>query len=978
MGDFDEVTHWALRAGLNNLTDVVLENGEDNLSRIQAKVMQHVSRFLDGKYDARQLTQMLTEQQTIVGAALGVLGIAFNVAQQQLSRMNQTRLIFDSYREAGIGFFSLRKDVVVSSYSPEEKKVYSFERAMARYPAVAALLGSKSIETENETVKLVFPLFRTTEGLSPFSQGNGSLGQERTGISLFCRAVTNNKIAVADNRFVAGGGISGFFASALQGENYLKDIELSRFMAMKLANLLWNLQHLVDPSTGLPLGSEDCVARCEDAILALQQFLTDKDAFPKKDNSAFKQSVLQVIGHISNLSQAYQESANQDFDFESIMNSARRALYTMNKSIFGLIYSQADSSDTQIPLKETIAESIAYNIGRMSVLIERDVSHRNNTLMGLLQPYQADMPVFPLVNKPASTVIDVLALCCWLPSNTHDALVRTLQLNKQNEFATVLADFRRDFIRPIRKYFAQRSRKSWDKAVTRLLPLFTLLVQNYKYGLSSSDIVAKEQVQSINQYAADSEVYIWSLRLFLIGHGVATTSGDSSPKGDFDVLLTGQYRMSLIASLLASLHEIKEKYQNFLQDDRFQRFLIDCLKKIDSEYNHFSKLVEQLQGQLNAGSMSLELQLTFGKMLKELKPSLKSLAQGSSSAAGYLSVPGFTAQKKRELDLKLSSVANQFTALYGPHAELDAILEDASIRSSKDTERGSSEIRTLTPGIIISSPKESIALYKLIDGCYNAMSAASRIGHKGELMRGLLEMVEERETPFTDGDLSDIILALARVVSSYRTTWIWIFQASYAYTQSAQAFVKLLRDPQFNRKLPLAKILFNNAMLDLSRQSEETIFDQLDGLRLSHGWEECESGIDFSGLFQNTVYQEPDSDSLDVYCHDDHSHDDHDFALHFSLERMEEDNMALEPIANFRINELNGHAASLSVSDMSVFCKPGLTRARSFSRLDESPNSSNDGNKKTSLDDLGMLVLSRQKTGSSNEGIPKVLTWTSK
>ena len=123
---------------------------------------------------------------------------------------------------------------------------------------------------------------------------------------------------------------------------------------------------------------------------------------------------------------------------------------------------------------------------------------------------------------------------------------------------------------------------------------------------------------------------------------------------------------------------------------------------------------------------------------------------------------------------------------------------------------------------------EVMALRRVVQKCYDALSFQSKIDRKGVLLRELLETLERRRN-FTKEQISHVVMELVRLTASERPSWF--FQASYGQTRSAKALIAAIKDPTINRVLSLASIIFEQPKVDLAKIDDGLIISRFKSFR---------------------------------------------------------------------------------------------------------------------------------------------------
>jgi hypothetical protein len=309
-----------------------------------------------------------------------------------------------------------------------------------------------------------------------------------------------------------------------------------------------------------------------------------------------------------------------------------------------------------------------------------------------------------------------------------------------------------------------------------------------------------------------------------------------STEKELDELPKHQYRMTKMSELLDAVSEIVQNYRSFLQKPAFQEFLIKCLGNLKKEYAKLEHHIKKIDSYLSKDEcMSRGMLAILSPMTSDLNASIDAFSVATTNFEQVVSTPGFTDEQKKLLTSKISSINQQFTTLF---------LEDSGISEwGGDDPVGVLESRFdgITPKNAFQNveARKVVALRKLVQACYDALSYQSKNGHKGELITNLLTMID-RHANFTQNQMKQVVMELTHITASYRETWF--FQAAYGQTRSAQALIKAIKDPMVNGVLPLASIIFG-CDIDFNQLSDAVILQQLRTLREGNKWEVASTHI---------------------------------------------------------------------------------------------------------------------------------------
>lgn len=138
----------------------------------------------------------------------------------------------------------------------------------------------------------------------------------------------------------------------------------------------------------------------------------------------------------------------------------------------------------------------------------------------------------------------------------------------------------------------------------------------------------------------------------------------------------------------------------------------------------------------------------------------------------------------------------------------------------------------------LANISQVIKLHEVVKRCYDAMSSQSKGGSKGKLFNDLLKLLTA-QTQLTCNGVKGVVLELAHLASCYRPAF---FTASYTHSRSGKELVKIIKDPDINAQLPIAKIIFDREV-DVRTLQDKDIHAQLTTLRDQQQWKESINDI---------------------------------------------------------------------------------------------------------------------------------------
>lgn len=854
------LTELALRTAVNTTTRDLLSDAGSEAEKIKAVALNRAQELIKGNADDSAMSAQISAQSEAIAIAIEGLAIAYRLLTKQLEVLDDKRLSFDQERQAGIATFTIPTKIEEGKLTKQEKAITGFLEAAFRNTSFSTYLGIHTADFTDKGTKFysILPFYRMSEALGQPVASIKPLDRQRMAINLFFQSALPYAIADIETGFQKDWRFTQLFVSMFKRRNYLNDRRAPRFIMMGLSNLLWNLQHPVDPNTGFPLSVNERIELCREVEQFLNQLL-NPDSPPYLEGINNSENCLmsfmrKVEVHTKALRAAYEEERLNEINIQDISDSAHRALRIMDTSIFKLIYRRKNVLTNKDEPDEKAARDLAYTVMYLNQLLIRKPD-----LVDYFRVYADKIPEGAGLNMPLVTVVDVLIICCHLSWFERNHLLESLTLSgvdSGKEFAAELRKFDQKFIKPIKKiskeelqvtrFFNPKHQQSGILTARRLIPLISLVIEDYRVDVDTPASIqraksseesstttriftGKEQVKRINESAKiGDDYYTWLLSPFVRLGAMAALRLDELPKF--------QYRMTQMSILMDDVGELVNNYRNFLQHKSFQDFLLKCLGRVKSEYELLENKIDEVDGYLAQDEyMSRSLRDILLPMTKDLDRSLKSFATASANFERVVSAPDFTAKQKLLLSTKIAAIEDHYRELFSEECGLISLLDvDDQRPLPSPSPQG---LKVLSESV---EARKVVALTKLTQRCYDALSLQSQYGHKGLLLRDLLTMIE-RKPNFTHEQIKKVVMELVRVTASYRETWF--HQASYGHTRSAQALISAIKDPTLNGYLPLAAIIFDIPNINFMRLSDKQIEQRLEILREGNHWQESVNKI---------------------------------------------------------------------------------------------------------------------------------------
>jgi len=894
------ITELSLRAAVNKTPTTL---ADDLASKIKEAALNRAKTQLSASSDSSSLLSRIDAEHAAIALAITGISIAIDTVRQHIKTFKRDRLELEKEMEAGYSSFVLPMDLELKDFSKEESVIKTFLSLTDKFPRIAQYTGIHKLTLETEKGREflnTLPLYQMSKHLLKPDASKKPVDVQCDGINLFFVFV-QEYILSKHNAFKTEHGVGQIFVSAWEKRNYLNDIRAPLFMVTCLCNLLWNLMYPVDSKDGFLFNKKDCVDLCREAEDFLNQLLDENSPYYLgtlfKHDPSFESFIRKVELHVKGLREAHLTEQLQELNIDDITNSTHRTLRMMDKSMFELIYTAYNPFTKKQDPDEKAATHLAHLVNYLQLL-----NRQNSNLITEINPVPSWISQASLMNRPLFTIIDVLIIFCHATRCEREAILsglRKSRLPTEIEFAQTIDALFKRFIRPVREIFKtelsskgvkEGHPKSTKKMATKastvptlfsrakdsvtnifhenlsfnqrvgqktascLLPLFTLLIQDFGIEVDSPEVyeqakrsrspnsvkimlTGKEQVSEINKMAGldgHHNYYKWTLSSFFNVRSEVSEQLDKFP--------VQQFRMTQVTMLLDDVSEVVKSYRSLLQYENFRRFLLDCLKKVKAEYKKLDDKVDNFESYLSRDEhMSRSMRSVLRPMISGLMKSLDSFSIAADSFERVVAAPEFIDKERELLSSKLSAIHDQYSSLFAEDSGIGGIADSCS-----DQALLSPVSKELPEALDEVTFDRILAFRKVVERCYQALSYFSRQGHKGQLLRNLLNLLDSRQK-FRETDLANYILELTHIVASYRKTSF--FQAKYAETRSSKALMEAVRDPLVNSLLPLAGIILENKGPNTHRRfSNVELAKGMISLCEKHHWEQT---VDKVGMAVN-------------------------------------------------------------------------------------------------------------------------------
>lgn len=853
------ITELSLRAAVNT-TKRNLNSDEDQTRAIQTVANERARAQIAGSSDGNAVSSQMNLQSMAIDLAVVGLRMAYGAVKKQIEVLHSKRLDFDKERQVGVATFMVpinkeERDLSIHEQVIKSFLELSFDKENQLFSTYLGIHTADLLTEKGMKFYSVLPFYRMSEALGQPLASTKPIDKQRMAINLFFRSALPDAIADIETHFQTDSKFISFWVSTFEGKNYLNNRRAPRLIMMSLSNLLWNLQHPVDSEAGYPLGLSLCIELCHKVEYYLNHFLNAESRHYLGKISNHENRLMSFLRkieiHTKALREAYEEELLHGINIDEVTNSARRALRIMDKSVFKLIYRRYNPITKKNDPDDRAAENIAYLVSYLNELVTQ-----NKRLISAFNPYPEWINANHLwLNTPPKTIVDILIIFCHLSREDREYYLKKINQSgtgSAQEFVDTMHVFYKDFIHPIR---AVSKKELGATAIThhhvnvgrltarRIIPLISLVVEDYRIDVDTLEtnedkamsplqlnvMRGKQQVQAINLSAktgGPDEYYVWTLSPF-----VKLSPGTAK---EFDALPKHQYRMTQMTQLMDSVRELVENYRNLLQHKVFQTFLLKCLSKVKEEYQILDRRIDEVEKYLARDELiSRSLQSILRPMMNDLNTSLDAFAVAAANFERVVSSPSFIIRERDMFKNKLVLVDQQFKGLFDEASGIDEILDampEGKLLTTNPNEMSAVPVKKTV------ETRKVVALRKLVQQCQEALSSQSKKGHKGALLRDLLNMMD-RKKDYTDAEFNKAIMELVHIVACYRETWF--FQAAYAQTRSAKILMEAMKDPCINAMFPLAAVIFDDPRINHLELSNDQILKRLKSLREIKQWPEA-------------------------------------------------------------------------------------------------------------------------------------------
>ena len=805
-----------------NASEIALRRSIANASKQGGHLIDAIKQSTNEQMDLISSASGITGdsknlESVAIGLAIQGLELAYHVLSTNMLESKFLRTQFNDECQNDIASFSINRAKEPYDLSAEELAIIYFFDLLRQNPFGLFHYSGIQVRTDEANPRIqhlsILPFFRMSQALQQKNLVASEIDEHRQACHLFLK--TNLPTIDYYKEYQKLSKTYLEFEGFVQKGNYLNHFKAPRFMVIAISNLLWNLQYPVDPNTGLPLTLAESVNVCLQAELFLNQLLDDtlSKALIKidKHERRLRSFFLQIERYIKSLKQAFETERLQEINLLDVSNSMHRALRIMANKIFELIYQKPLAAETLVGQMMYAGELVMQNPNIISHFFKK-----------------ITLDHIPVLNKPPSTLIDLLIIFCHETPAKRESLINKHLKSKQDalvELSRTLKQINQGFLIPFEQQalnqFKQTVKTPIDYGIwiaKRFIALMAIIMESFTIFEDTRAKTAKgiegiindksQRTQIMQIAAGQTQIndYKWCLSMFLQRQGLTSSN--------LDEMLHEQFKMIQMTSLMDYLGSLVLENRIFLQQKPFQTMLLDCLKKIESAYQALNQKLNSVEEQMqNDEHIQRHEKRVIQPMLDDLEATLDAIQKAVLQVSHVVSAPDFTEQERQRLMKKTAIIQNQMQSIFDISF---SVPEEAKL------------------DVPLPTPVQILALEHLIEVCFDSMSSDSREGVKGKLLIQLKHSLDQK-TSLSPNDIKAFVLELIRITASPRPNY-YFFTAGYAQTRSCKALIDAILSPSCQRDLKLASIVFNDLNIKLQQLNTQIVSERIKSLQHNNHW----------------------------------------------------------------------------------------------------------------------------------------------
>lgn len=607
-----------------------LEKGENLADKIKQQALNQLSVVQQAENLFTDIKHSENLQAAAIHIAVQGIELAYHAVSAELSEAKFKRKRFVEECESHLASFSISTHREINEYSLEELAIHHFIQMIdTRFSDIKPYLGilsHQSQEFPDERYYAVMPFYRMSMSLEQNSVIASKIDTHRQGIFLYLK--TGLALKYYYDKYQNYSRLWLQIQGLALRKNYLNHLKAPRFIISALANLLWNLQHPVDPKTSIPLPIDECAAICNKASMFLNDLLNPSQFkyLQQLDLRCEKvvRNLCQIELLIKSLQSAYEYDHLHEINLSDISKHMHSALRIMSNKIMELIYRDENASEKLVGQIMILGELLMQN---------HELYEEFHDLQKIFNP--------KFTNEKASTLIDILNLFAHQTPRERKKIWQSLiQTGSEYhiQFAHQLKLFHKTFLDQFEDVVKQNlKRQSFnEKTAPHFIPLILMVMESFTVfrdtrpkknpESESHEVICdiqntthdrKQRHAILNDAASTTtenpdKYYYWSVSSFM---KVKSAFHDS-----LDMLLSKQNQMRIKTLEMDILAFRLSENRTLLLKKDFKKELLKTLKDICVFYSQLLKMFNLLESRMQA---DLKLQRDQKRILQPMLDDLE-------------------------------------------------------------------------------------------------------------------------------------------------------------------------------------------------------------------------------------------------------------------------------------------------------------------------------------------------------------------
>lgn len=670
-------TEISLRAAIISAKN--LQTSEENFADTikkhalnQLELVQKVEDMMKGIKNADNT------EKAAIGAAINAIELAYKAISYGLEETKLKRRQFTEECDKHLATFTIDNNKEPSEFSVEELAIKQFHNLLVQREAqlldYCGIQIIKRPEHPNIEFYSILPYYKMSQALPQNNLIASRIDQLRQGIYLFLK--TGLPLKAYLHKFQNASSITMHYNAFMKPANFLNNYRAPRFIITALANLLWNLQHPVSTSTGLPLNLSEAVSLCYDVEMFLNDLLNSAQ-YPYIEpldtkSKRLNQCLLNIEVFIKSLRRSFEFERLHEINLRQVSQHMHSGLKVMSNKLLELIYHNEEAAEIIVGQMMTISSLLVLN----------------PQLYNYFYTYQIS-PLPPHINSKPTTVIDLLAIYAHLTPYHRKELCRTLiasDLEPEIQLAFSLRQFHQTCLEPFEEVSlkqvtgnAKSQEEAYQISAAYLLPVIFLVMESFAvfrdtrphlsayeskfsdaddlqhlYDLDGtlSDKTQRQNILSEACDASDKAYYHWSISMFF--------QNKSKTHQNIDQLLVWQNEMRLKTLELDRYTDRIEENRIWLQFPTFQQELINFLSEITLLYRQLKDKFCSIESEMQSNNkINRDEKRVLQPMLDDLEVILESTQKSISQVNSVISDPDFCEYEREKFYEKNSAFSPQ-------------------------------------------------------------------------------------------------------------------------------------------------------------------------------------------------------------------------------------------------------------------------------------------------------------------------------